>query len=211
MANMIPHVNTGVTDVALGATGAEFTQIAPDSDVLIFSAGSDVVKDGEPIPSQSDLIQAGVVLTGSQIIVDKFFLSDISENLLKEIFLMGNQDTQFVLAFDFDDLTASEPVLELFDDSNLNTIDDVTLGGGVPTASWWRGVTTTTSSPGANWAIGGLTLAGSSDGHFLFLNDQNGALPSATTLYANLAIVIPAGVTIGGSSTPVIAVKWLSS
>lgn len=211
MANLLVYTNNGLSDVALGSTGADFTQVDPNNDVLIFSAGSDVVKDGEPIPSQSELIQAGVVLTGSQIIVDKYFLSDLSDNLLKEIELMGNQDTQFVLAFDFDDLTASEPVLELWDDTNLNTVDNITLGAGTPTNSWWRGVTTTDGSPGINWAPGGLTLAGASDGHFLFLNNENGALASAKTLYANIAIVIPASATDGGSVNPVFAIKWLSN
>ncbi len=115
------------------------------------------------------------------------------------------------LVFDFDDLTASEPTFELWDDTNLNTIDNITLGLGVATNIWWRGVTTTSGSPGANWAPGGITLAGSSSGHFLLLNDNNGALPSATTLYANLAIVIPASATSGGSVNPVFAVKWLSN
>jgi hypothetical protein len=211
MANLAVFANTGSGDIPLNGTSADFTQIDPNNDVLIFSAGSDVVKDGEPIPSQSELIQAGVVLTGSQIIVDKYFLSDLNANLLRETELMGNQDAQYVLAFDFDDLTASEPVLELWDDTNLDTIDNITLGAGTATNSWWRGVATTSGSPGANWAPGGITLAGSSDGHFVFLNNENGALPSATTLYANLAIVIPASAITGGSVNPIFAVKWLSN
>lgn len=212
MANLTVYANTGATDSPLNASGTEHTEIDPDNDVLIFSKGSDVVKDGEPIPSQSELVQAGVPTDSVPFTVDKYFLSDASANLLREIDLMGNQDTRYVLSFDFDDLTASEPVLELWDDSNLNTIDGTTLGAGTPTASWWKGATTTDASSGVNWASTGTALAGSSDGHFLLLNDSNGALPSAKTLYANLAIVIPASASnTGGSANPVFAIKWLSN
>jgi len=203
------YVNTGTSDQELGTSGAEFTEFSEGNDTLIFSAGSNVVKDGEPIPSQSDLIQAGVILTGSEQIVPKYFLADASDNELKEIHNMGNQDKQYVMAFDFDAATASEPVLELWDDSDLDSIDDVTLGGGVPSSSWWRGVVTTSSSPGDNWT--GQRLAGSGSGYFLELNDGNGALSGADTLYCQLKIVIPASATTGGSAVPVFAVKFTSN
>jgi len=124
---------------------------------------------------------------------------------------MGNQDKQFVVAFDFDAATASEPVLEVWDDSNLNTIDNTMLGSGTPSASFVRGVTTTTASPGSNWITSGTRMAGSSDGNFLNLNDQNGFLTGADTLYCNLAIVIPSSQTTGFSANVVFVVKWLEN
>lgn len=203
------HCNTGLSDQEFGTSGAEFTEFSLGNDVLIFTAGSNVVKDGEPIPSQSDLIQAGVILSGSEQIVPLYLLQDLSANELKEIHLMGNQDTRYVMAFDFDAATASEPVLELWDDSDLDTIDGVTLGAGTPSSSWWRGITTTDASAGSNWT--GSRLAGSGSGFFLELNNGNGPLTVADTLYCQLKIVIPASVTVGGSANPIFAVKFTSN
>ena len=211
MANLVVHSNTDTQDLPLNSSGVEWTDLDLNNDTLIFTAGSNVVKDGEPLPSQSDLVQAGVVLTGAQIVVDKYLLSDASSATLKEISLMGNNTNRYVMAFDFDNLTASEPVLELWDDTLLNTVANITLGAGVPNNSWWRGVVTTDGAPSAGWALTGSRLAGASSGNFLLLNNGNGALPSATTLYANLAIVIPASASTGGSVVPVFVVKWLSN
>jgi len=203
------YANTSTQDTELGSSGAEFTEISPTNDTLIFSAGSDVVKDGEPIPTQAQLISAGVVITGAELIVPKYFLQDISESELKEIFNMGNQDKRYVLAFDFDGATASEPVLEVWDDTDMDSIDEVTLGEGSASLSWWRGITTTDGLPGSNWT--GSRLAGSGSGYFLFLNNENGALAGADTLYCQLKIIIPSTASAGGSANPIIAVKWTSN
>jgi len=202
------YCNTGTSDQELGTSGAEFTEFSEGNDTLIFSAGSNVVKDGEPLPSQSDLIQAGVILTGVQQVVSLYLLADLDANELKEIHNMGNQDKRYVMAFDFNAATASEPVFELWDDSNLNTIIGVTLGAGTPSSSWWRGITTTDGLPGSNWT--GSRLAGSGSGYFLELNDGNGPLNGADTLYCQLKIVIPATATTGGSAVPVFAIKYTS-
>jgi len=202
-------VNTGNTDLAYGISGSEWVDIVPASDYLVFSNGSDVVADGETIPSESDFIQAGVLLTGIEQTVSKYFLADQSANQLKEISLMGNVDAQHVFAFDFDGATASEPVLELWDDSGLDTIDGTTLGAGTAANSWWRGITTTTASSGTNWV--GSRLAGSGEGYFLWLNNQNGPLSVADTLYCQLKVVVPASAVTGGSAAPKIVVKYASN
>lgn len=207
--SLIVAVNTGTQDDEYGASGTEWTDVSPANDDLIFSAGSDVVKDGEPIPSQNQLIQAGVVLTGAEQTVPFYFLADTSANLLKEIHLAGNQDKQYVFACVFDSATASEPVLEVWDDSNLDTVDILELGAGTPSSSWYRGITTTTSSAGTNWT--GSRLAGSSDGNFLWLNDENGALSGADTLYFQFKIVMPTTATAGASAVPVFVVKYLTN
>lgn len=209
MANLSIYVNTGVSDAEYGVSGTEFTEFSSGNDQLIFTAGSTEVIDGADIPTQAELISAGVILTGSQIIVDDYFLSDLSDNELKEISLMGNQNTRYVLAFDFDDSTASEPVFEVWDDSDLDSIDSTILGSGTASASFIRGITTTSGSPGADWT--GSRLAGSGSGNFLYLNDQNGALTEADTLYANLKIIIPASQVTGFSNNPVFVCKWLSN
>ena len=203
------YANTGTQDTELGTSGVDFTEISPLNDKLIFSSGSDVVKDGEPIPTQAQLISAGVVLTGAEQIVSKYFLQDDSASELKEIFNMGNQDKRYVLAFDFDAITASEPILEVWDDTDMDTIDDVTLGGGTASLSWWRGITTTDGLPGTDWV--GNRLAGSGSGYFLYLNNENGALAVPTVLYCQLKIVVPATANAGGSASPIIVVKWTSN
>lgn len=203
------HFNTDVQDQPLDTSGVEWSEYSIGNDTFIFSGGSPEVADAQPMPSQSELIQAGVPITGSEIIIDKYFLGDISADELKEINLMGNQNTRYVMAFDFDAATASEPTLECYDDLTLDTATSTILGGGTPSLSFVRGITTTYSAPGTNWV--GSRLAGSGSGNFLYLNDQNGALTAADVLYANLKLIIPASQTTGFSSNFVFVVKWLSN
>lgn len=210
MANLITKINTGTVDDVVGGAGVEYIDFSEGNDRLIFSKGNATVADGQPIPSQQQYISAGVH-TGVETIVDKYFLEDASAGIISEISLMGNQDSQYVLAFEFDGATASEPVLEVWDDSALTTILNPMLGGGTPSSSFIRGITTTTSPSGVNWASGGTKMAGSGSGNFLWLNDQNGALTIATTLYANLAVIVPASAISGFGSNPVFSVKWLSN
>ena len=205
------HINVDTQDLSLQTSGVDWVQFSEGNDQLIFTAGNTEVQDGADIPSQSELISAGVQLTGSEIIVDKYLLQDVSDVLLKSIDNMGNLDKQFVVAFDFDAPTASEPVLEVWDDSSLNTVNSTMLGAGTASSSFIRGVTTTSGSPGVNWVTGATRMAGSTDGNFLFLNDQNGVLTGADTLYCNLAVVVPTSQTLGFSANPVFVVKFLEN
>lgn len=210
MANLVVAINTGTVDDVLGGAGTEFVGFSEGNDRLIFSKGDATIADGQPIPSQSELISAGII-AGVETVVDKYFLEDASAGDIKESSLMGNQDTRYVIAFDFDGGTASEPVLEVWDDLTLNTIDNPMLGAGVASSSFVRGVTTTSSLPGVDWALTGDKLAGSGSGNFLWLNDQNGGLTVANTLYANICIIVPASAVDGFSANPVFVVKWLSN
>lgn len=210
MANLTISVNVSASDQPLGTSGVDWVEFSSGNDQIIFTAGSSEVVDGGDTPTQQELISAGVLLTGSAITVSNYFLLDASANLLKSIDLMGDLDSRYVLAFDFDGSTASEPVLEVWDDSNFNTITGTMLGGGTPSQSFIRGITTTSASAGSpGWA--GSRLAGSGSGNFLYLNDQNGALTVATTLYATLKVIIPASQTTGFSATPVFVCKFLSN
>jgi len=202
-------VNVSSSDTEYSESGASWVVISSANDYLVFSNGSTTVADGQSIPSQAQLSSAGVVLTGAQQIVSKYFLADVSADQLYELDLMGNTTGRYVLAFNFDDATATEPILELWDDSGLDTITGTTLGAGTPSNSWWRGITTTAGAPGSSWT--GSTLAGSSDGHYLELNNGSGALAVADTLYCNLKIVIPASASTGSNATPVFAVKYASN
>jgi hypothetical protein len=209
MTTLTVAINADTQDLAYGTSGVEWVDISLANDYLIFSAGSDTVKDGEAIPSSFQLSQAGVVLTGSDILVAHYFLADISANQLKEATLMGQKNKRYVLAFDFDGITTSEPVLEAWDNSDFDTVDSACLGNGTPSNSWLRGITTTESAPGDSWT--GYRLAGSSDGHFLWLNNQNGALSGAQTLYCNLFMIVPAAQTTGGAETPVLVCKYCTT
>lgn len=209
MTNLIIALNADTQDLAYNSSSVDWVDVDLDNDSLIFTGGSDVVKDGEPIPSASELTQAGILLTGSQQTVALHLLADISANELKEIHNMGDQDKRYVMAFDFDGPTASEPVLEAWDNDSLNSINNVSLGAGVATSSWLRGVVTTDGLPGASWT--GQRLAGASDGHFLKLNNDNGALSVAKTLYCNLKLVIPAVQTVGVAETPVLVCKYTTN
>jgi hypothetical protein len=202
------YLNTGSSDVEVGTSGSEWIEYVPGVDFLVFSAGNTAVADGQPIPSQSQLISAGVILSGAEQTVPKYFLADVGSNILREIPLMGNQNKRYVMAFSFDAATASEPVLELWDNSSLNTVLGVTLGSGTPANSWWRGITTTAGLPGVNWT--GSRLAGSGAGNYLLLNNGSGELSGADVLYCNLKIVIPASVVVGGSVFPPFVCKFTS-
>ena len=203
------YANVGTTDAEVGVSGTSWQEIDTDNDELIFSSGSDTVADGEAIPSEAQLSSAGILLDGTEQTVDKYFLSDNSSGTLKEIHNMGSGNYRYVLGFSFDDATASEPVLEVWDDSDMDSIANTCLGGGTASASWFRGITTTDGLPGASWT--GSRLAGSSDGYFLYLNDENGALSVADVLYCQLKIVFPSSQDDAGAENPVIAIKYATT
>jgi hypothetical protein len=210
MTNLSIYVNNDTQDQPLNTSGISWTLVDINNDYLIFSNGSDVVADGESIPTDTELNQAGVIISATEeVIVPKYFLADANAVVLKEIHNAGNQNKRYVFAFYFDGATASEPVLELWDDEDMDTVDAYSLGNGTPANSWWKGVVTTDGLPGADWA--GSALAGATDTHFLKLNNNNGALTTAKTLYCNLKIVIPAGATQGGAEVPILVVKWTSN
>ena len=202
------HINHSEVDSPLLTGGVDWIQVDTDNDGLIFSNGSDTVADGEASPGESALNGAGVVLDGTEQVFPHYFLNDASVALLKEIFLMGEGNYRYVVACVFDASTVSEPVLQVWDDTGMSTIASTVLGAGTPTDSWIKAITTTDALPGAGWT--GSPLAGSSDGHFLLLNNSAGALTGSETLYFQLKCVIPATQADGGASVPIMVVKWTS-
>ena len=209
MTNLVIALNCDNEDQPYETSAIEWVDISLGNDFLIFTAGSDTVADGEAIPSSFQLNQAAPVLNGTNIVIAHYLLADISDNELKESMLMGNGNNRYVLAFDFDGATTSEPVLEAWDNDDLDTILAASLGAGTASLSWLRGVTTTDAAPGALWT--GSRLAGSSTNNFLWLNNQNGALAVASTLYCNLYMIIPSTQTTGGAETPVLVCKYCTT
>jgi len=202
------YVNVGTDDVARGETGADYVEINLTNDRLIFSAGSDIVKDGELIPSPHELGSAAPLIIGSDVEYAHLFLADASEGILREIHLAGHQNKRYVFCASFDAETFSEPALELWDDSGLDSVASYALGQGVANNSFFRGIVTTDGLPGYPWV--GSRLAGSSPGHFLWLNNGGGegSLEAAKDLYFNLRITLPANFPYGFAEVPVMAIKY---
>jgi len=200
------HINHSTSDLPLDTSGVDWVEIDTTNDEIIFTDGSDTVKDGEAIPSDTQLNSAAPILDSTEQTIPMYLLSDNSASELKEIHNMGAGNYRYVMAFEFTTATVSEPVLEAWDDTDLDSVDSVPLGSGTPSSSWFRGVTTTAALPGAAWT--GSRLAGSSDGNFLWLNNESGALSVADVLYCQLKLVIPATQQDAGSTNPVLAIKY---
>lgn len=210
MTNLLLSINVDPTqDSPRGTVGVVWQDIALGSDYLVFTQGSPAVANGQPVASSSQLSSAGIVITGSDIVIPYYLLADVSANLFKECKMMGQVNHQYALAFVFDGATTSEPILEAWDDSNLNTINFSCLGAGTASLSWLRGVTTTSGAPGSNWV--GSRLAGSADGNYLLLNSGLGALTGATTLYCNLYMTVPGTQTTGGAENPILVCKYTTT
>jgi len=210
---MILRINRSSTDKAYAdqLSGEDYYTSFESGDKFIFSEGSAVVADGEAIPDEVELNRAAIDLSGivTSYEVPHYFLADSSANLLREIALAGSEDNQWVFACSFDGDTASEPQLEAWDDSDLDSFITQALGLGTPANSWYSAICTTTSTPGASWT--GTKLAGSGASNVVLLNDGSGALSVATDLYFNLKIVIPSGITTPSIQTPVLCVTYTTT
>jgi hypothetical protein len=209
MTTLTLRVNKSAVDSSYVAAPTNFETVET-GDVFIFSAGSTVVANGQPIPDQTELNKAATLLDpDNATVVAHYFLADLSANLLKEILLAGDDDNQYVFCASFDGATASEPQLEAWDDDNFTTYVLGCLGAGTPNNSWYKAVCTTTSTPGESWM--GIPLAGSGVSNSVLLNDGNGALSAAGDLYFNLHVKIPAAYTTPGQYVPVILITYTTN
>jgi hypothetical protein len=210
-------INFVDADVSYDTTPANYIDLDLANDYLIWTEGDATVKDlmtHEPTPSE--LNAAATVINPSAIKeVNLLLLMDYSHDVggsyyTHEVVGMGD-NKRYVLAFRFDDATASEPQLEAWDDSNHNTYANHVLGNGTPANSFVKAVCTTSSLPGASWS--GTAIAGSDTARVVQLNDGNGALsapPSGQTneLYANIKIAIPAAYATPATETFVLCVRY---
>ena len=180
------------------------------NDEFIFTAGGSGVADGEDIPTEGELNRAAVQLSETvEVVVSKYLLSDYSADLLKEIKTAGNQNTRYAFKCTFDGATATEPQLEAWDNIDMSSYVDPSLGSGTPSNSWYKAVCTTTSSPGSDWT--GTPLAGSGASNIVLLNDGNGAIVAAGDLYFNFKIIIPAGYVIPAQHIPIILITYTTN
>jgi len=199
MTNLTVRTNYVDADLAYGETGAGYITLDLDNDYLIWTKGSDIVKDLMTTePTDGELNEASTIIDeSSDTQVPLCLLLDYSHDVggayyTHEVLGMGD-NKRYVFNFSFDGATATEPQLEAWDDSNHNTTDANVLGDGTPANSFVKAIATTNSLPGASWA--GIPIAGADE--YLEMNDGNGALAELATgetsheLYANIQIVIP--------------------
>jgi len=210
MTSVILNINHSSTDSPFGTSGIDWVAVNATYDTFIFSNGGAGVADGNDTPTDEELNRAAVQLSASvEVDISKYFLLDYSADELKELFLAGNQDKQYVFCAEFDGATATEPQLEAWDNDSMNSYANAGLGNGTPSASWYKAVATKTSSPGADWT--GVALAGNGASNIVLLNEGNGALSGAENLYFNFKIAIPAGYVTPALHTPVLIITYTTN
>jgi hypothetical protein len=209
MTELIFRVNKSNTDSSYVALPSEYVDVATD-DLLIASAGSDEVADGEAIPDVTQLNRAATLLDTINVVeVDKYFLGDSSVGILREIFMAGRQNKRYVFCCSFDGATASEPILEVWDNEDMDSANLICLGNGVPALSWYKAICTTDGLPGSEWL--GTHMAGSGEFNSIQLNAGNGALVTAKDLYFNFCILIPAGIITPAGENPILVITYTTN
>lgn len=210
MTDLILHINRSLIDSPLLTTGIEWVEVDSIYDSFIFSNGGVGVTDGATIPTEDILNRNAVQLNNvSPVVVPKYFLADNSASILKEIKLAGNQQKRYVFACEFDGATATEPQLEAWDNEDMDTYQDPSLGSGIPSSSWYKAICTTTLTPALNWT--GVSLAGNGASNVVYLNDGNGVLTGADVLYFQFKIVIPGGYITPAIHTPMLVVVYATN
>jgi hypothetical protein len=203
VTSLIVKVNTTAVDTV---DSGNFVTMALADDKLLWSDGSTAVADGQDTPNEAELNEAApLVPSVDPYEIPKLFLLDFSAvgQELKQVDLAGSQNTRYVLRFEFDGATATEPTLEAWDDNGHDSNDDECLGAGTGADSYIRVVRTTAGSPGASWT--GTPIAGASNKSNM--NGGAGALAVATTIYYNIKVVVPVGAT-PAVETPVLTVRY---
>ena len=210
MTNLILYINHTSTDSVIDGNWIAVDDV---NDSFIFSTGSAAgqgVSDGDSIPSEALLNRYAVELDSvNPVTVPKYFLADNSVNLLKEIYLAGDQNKQYVFGCSFDGATATEPQLEAWDNEDMDSYADPSLGFGVAASSWYKAIATTSALPGASWT--GVSLAGNGASNIVLLNEGNGALTLSTDLYFDFKIIIPGGYVTPAVHTPILAVVYTTN
>jgi len=204
--NLIVRVNQTDATATYAAQPTYYITIDLVNDKLIWTAGSPAVYNHcgyDPTPTQ--LNQAATLILATAVEVAYCFIDDVSDpNYLNQVIGASSGNNRYVFCFSFDGATATEPTLEAWDTNAHSTTALHVLGNGTPANSMVHAICTTAGSPGASWS--GTNLAGATN--VVNLNNGGGALGSATDLYANIYVKIPASYTTGEASTPVLTVRY---
>ena len=212
--NLVVRVNIDDPSIAYGETGADYVDLdlSPNRDYLIWTGGSDDVKDGENEPTETELNIASTIIQATAVQVPHCLLYDYSAGLLREVEGMGDNE-RYVFCFSFDGETATEPTLEAWDDSNHATADKHVLGGETGYDSFVNAICTTSLSPGTDWVgsgsgtkIAGNVTLGLNDGDPITMTGI--ATGETYDCYANIGILIPASYDTPGAETFVTTVRF---
>ena len=215
MTNLDIMVNYVDADVNYETTPADYITMDLDNDYLICTEGDATVKDLMLAKPTSDQLNAAATL------IDPDAIKTVALCLLMDDSGFGgyytrevkgmSENKRYVFGFSFDEATASEPVLEAWDDSDHDSTDNNVLGAGTPASSMVKAVCTTNALPGASWV--GTAIAGANT---LQLNAGNGAISDpgsglTTELYANIKITIPAAYATPAVETFVLTCRYTYS
>jgi len=200
-------VNIVDADVNYATTPADYGEVDLTNDYLIWSKTLADLMTHEPTSSElnenAEIIDPAVAVTVSKCLWMNYSHEIFGPYYTHLVKGMG-ENKKFVYCFSFDGATATEPQLEAWDTSAHATAVKNVLGLGTPANSMMKGVCTTTTLPGANWA--GTSLAGASN--VVLLNDGSGALSGAKDLYANMKIKIPANYSTPAAETFVLTCRY---
>lgn len=202
-------VNYVDADVNYATTPADYIEVDLINDYIIHTAGDAIVKDlmtNEPTVDELNAA-APIISDDEDTIIALMLLMDYSHNVGGSYYThlikgCGGENKRFVFCFAFDDVTATIPRLEAWDDSDHDSIDKNVLGAGTPEDSMVKVVKTTDGLPGAEWA--GVTIAGADN----YLELDNAALSGAKDLYCNFKIVIPQAYATPSAETFVTCVRY---
>jgi len=202
--NLLVKANTTTNDTT---DSGNFVTVDLTNDKFIWSDGSTAVADGQNTPTEAELNEAAPLVPASTPYeVPYLFLLDFSATgmELKLMDLAGSGNHRYVIRFEFDAGTATEPTLEAWDDNGHDSNDLECLGAGTGADSYIRVVRTTDGAPGSGWS--GTPISGASNKSLM--NGGAGALGSGShTIYYNIKVVIPVGAT-PAAETPVLTVRY---
>jgi len=200
--------NTGNASGGAGGSSSNWVVIDLTNDSILFL--DDQQSDGD---SNSGTKYPIIIPAAGDLEAPKTFVDDNSASIFDQIPLAGTTngeqsggDTQYVFAIYFDGATAGIPYLEAWDDDTHATTASAFLGGGTPSNSTLKAVTTTNGSPGsATWS--GTALCGTDSRISL----DTAALAGAQNCYFNIKQVIPSTFTPQSDGNIVLTLRYTYS
>jgi hypothetical protein len=178
------------------------------NDYLIWTAGDSIVKDlMTHEPTADELNTAATIISDTvDTMVTLCLWMDYSHDrggayYTHTVLGMG-ANSRYSYCFAFDNITATIPRLEAWDDSDHDSSAKHILGNGTPANSMVKAVRTTSGLPGAGWV--GTAIAGASN----YVELDTAVLSGAKDLYANLKIVIPIAYATPSAETFVWTVRY---
>ncbi len=202
------RVNYVDSTVAYVTTPADYITLDLTNDYFIWTAGDATVKDLMTHEPTSDELNAAasVISESADVTVALCLLMDYSHNIGGSYYthkVLGmSENKRYVFAFSFDNVTATIPRLEAWDNSDHDSQAKNVLGAGTPANSFVKAIKTTDALPGAGWV--GTAIAGASN----YVELDSAVLSGAKDLYANIKIVIPTAYATPKAETFVLTVRY---